>query len=123
MAATMLLLLAGVPQGLLDRADQANAAYTACLFANARDAHAANLSVEQLERRLSASCLDHERAVRQIGTKIFRLRDNPDPEGQARQLTGAARSMVIDSYRTLPEQQRALDELARICREVPDSCR
>jgi hypothetical protein len=121
--ATLLLLASDVPQALLDRSDEAAGAYVSCLFAVSRQAHAAGLSVESFEQRLAGSCLAEERMVRQIGNRILALRGKSNPGASTDALIGDMRRRVIADYRALPAQERALQDLERICQEKPEACR
>jgi len=121
--AILMLMESVVPQALLDRSDQANAAYTSCLFGVTRDANARHLAPEEFERRLTISCRHEERELQQLGSQIFTLRGDWTPDAKVEALIRNIRRQMVEDYRKLPEQERALEELARVCRQAPDSCR
>jgi len=53
----------------------------------------------------------------------FTLRGEPSPQSLAEELARDARRQVIESFRQLPDQERALEELGRTCQQNPESCR
>jgi hypothetical protein len=125
MLVTALLFIAAadVPQALLDRSDEASGAYISCLFGVMREANAAHASTDEFERRLAGSCTAEENLVRQLDTRIFTLRGNRNPAAKSEALIRQTRQGMVAQYRQLPEQERTLQELARLCREHPDGCR
>jgi hypothetical protein len=122
-AAALLIMAGAVPQALLERSDGASADYVACLFAASRAAQTRALSADAFERELARSCLAEERAVREAARRVFALRGDRSPQASADALTRETRSKMIDGYRRLPEQQRALEELELLCRQKPEACR
>jgi hypothetical protein len=119
----LILAAADVPQSLLDDGDAANLALTRCSFAAERSAHAAGLSVSAFEQKLGRDCAAEERRLRATSVRIFRARGSANPDAEAEDMIRAARQAMVDAYRRLPEQERVLDEMARMCREHPDACR
>ena len=55
-------------------ADQANAAYTRCLFASSREASAAQLSVSAFEARLETACDAEQAELERAAARIFASR-------------------------------------------------
>lgn len=122
-ALALAIAAADVPQSLLDEADATNLAYTQCAFAAERSAHEAGLSISAFEQKLASSCVAEERGLRAASARIFRARGNRDADAQAERLIRSSRQTMVDSFRRLPEQDRALEQLARMCREHPDACK
>lgn len=122
MIAALLLMAADVPRALLDRADAASGAYVGCLFGVTREAHSAGLPVDQFERRLASSCRAEEQAARQIDSRIFALRGDPNPAAKAAALAEETRRGMVANYRRLPDVERQLEQLAEICRQQPSAC-
>jgi len=123
MMVALFIMGAAVPQALLKRADEASGAYVSCLFGVSRQANAARLPVTEFERKLEASCQAEERLVTDLDRRIFTLRGEPSPQSLAEELARDARRQVIESFRQLPDQERALEELGRTCQQNPESCR
>ena len=98
-ALALLLAAQGVPQSLLDAADEANGAYVQCLFATSRAANTARLTVDEFERKLASSCTAEEAAAVRTGTAVLRHRGEPNAASSTRQLTQEARRSVVATYR------------------------
>ena len=116
------MLLAAQP-ALMERADEANLAFTSCLFAQSREAHAARLPLADFKRKLANACLDEERQMQRLAASIFAERGEPNPATAAKKLTSEARASVIATYESLPRIERQLDKLGEICRQQPEACR
>jgi hypothetical protein len=123
-AATLigLLMAANIPPALMARSDEAAAAYVQCLFGVVRQANAAHLSQSAFEQRFAASCHAEQSAQRALGLRILRLRGEPSPEASVDELDRQVRQGMIEDYRTLPEKQRALEQLEALCKAQPAAC-
>ena len=122
-ALALILAAAAVPQSLLDDGDAANLALTQCGFAAERAAHAAGLSVSAFERKLAGDCSAEERRLRATSVRIFRARGSSNPAAEAEDMIRLGRQAMIDAYRRLPEQERLLKEMQRMCRENHEGCK
>ena len=122
-ALALILAAAAVPQSLLDDGDAANLALTQCGFAAERSAHAAGLSASAFEQKLASDCAAEERRLRATSVRIFRARGSANPNADAEDTIRAGRQAMIDAYRKLPEQERLLKEMQRMCREKPEACK
>lgn len=118
-----LLWSAAVPAELMARADDANSAFVGCLFAYSREASAAGVSASGFEDRLAQHCASEQRELQDISVRIFRLRGDSDALGRAQRLARAARSGVAEQYRKSIALGPAIEEVAKICRARPESCR
>ena len=96
----LLIAVQPMPAELLGPADEANAAYVQCLFAESRAANAARLGVDEFERKLAGSCTAEEEAVVRTGIAILRLKGVANPAASARQQARDARRSVVETYRT-----------------------
>ncbi len=123
MLVAILMAAAPVPKALLSKADDANRDYVQCLFATSRAAHSANLSIDQFERKLAASCQAEERATQDASVSIFRFRGDPDPVTKAHRLSREARQGLVEDYRRYFEVEPELQRIAELCRTQPDACR
>ncbi|HWC56325.1 MAG TPA: hypothetical protein VG434_05085 [Sphingomicrobium sp.] len=119
----LLIAAADVPRAALDAADAANLALTQCGFATERSAHAAGLSVSAFEQKLTSDCAAEERRLRATSVRIFRARGSANPDVEAEEMIRAGRQAMVDAYRRLPEQERLLKEMERMCHEHPDACK
>src|SRR5690348_14681228 len=119
----LLIAAADVPRAALDAADAANLALTQCGFATERSAHAAGLSVSAFEQKLASDCAAEERRLRDTSVRIFRARGSSNPDAEAESMIRSGREAMVDAYRKLPEQERILKEMAKMCREHPDTCK
>jgi hypothetical protein len=117
-----LLMAAGIPADLLSRADAAGLAYVQCLYGTVRHANERGLSPGEFERKLSASCLEEERAHRALATSIFTLQGHSGAAAEAAGLDRETRRQILSDYTRLPEIQRNLEQLARICQANPSAC-
>lgn len=124
-AATLavLLIAADVPPSLMARSDEAAAAYLQCLFGVVRAANAAHLPQSAFERRFAASCRTEEQAQHALGVRVLGLRGERAPEQSAEALERQIRQGMIADYRTLPEKQRALEQIEALCKARPEQCR
>ena len=143
-----LTMAAQVPSSLMARSDEAAATYVPAadaakselftpmyllsaartyLAANqpavVRQANAAHLPQAAFEQRFAASCRAEEQAQHALGVRVLRLRGEPAPERSADALDRQIRQGMIDEYRTLPEKQRMLEQIAALCRANPQECR
>ena len=115
------MLLAAQP-ALIDQFDAANLAYSSCLSAQSREAHAARLPLADFKRKLSSACLAEERQMQKLATSILAERGEPNPAATAKQMVSESRASVIATYESLPRIERQLEKLREICREQPDAC-
>jgi len=122
-ALAAILAAIAVPQSLLNDGDAANLALTQCGFAAERSAHAAGLSVSAFEQKLARDCAAEERRLRATSVRIFRARGSANPAAEAEDMIRAEREAMVEAYRKLPEQERLLKEMERMCREHPDGCK
>jgi len=122
-AIALALAAADVPQSLLDEGDAASLALTQCGFAAERSAHAAGLSVSAFEQKLASDCTAEEHRLRSTSVRIFRTRGSSNPDAEAEGVIRAGRQAMVDAYRKLPEQERLLKEMHRMCRENPEACK
>lgn len=118
-----LLFAAEIPHALMARADEAGMAYVQCLYGVVRQSNAAGLSQSAFEQRLSVSCRQEESSHRALALRIVTLRGDAAPARKVELLERQMRQNMIDEYRTLPEKQRALEDLAALCKAHPDACR
>lgn len=119
----VLLFSAAVPADLMARADAANEAFVACLFATSREANATALSVAQFESRLATRCLAEQRATQTLGARIFSLRGGGDGVVKAQRLVREARRDAVEQYRRSIALGPMIEGVAEICRVRPESCR
>ncbi len=119
MIATLLLLAGSVGA----EAGDTGFAYTQCLFAGSRAAHHAGMSVSAFERSLAGACLSERRALERASTRLFSLRGEPDPSGQARSMSEEARRQVVETYRQTLELAPQLERTGEICPADPSQCR
>ena len=115
------MLLAAQP-ALMEKADEANLAFTSCLFAQSREAHAARLPLAEFKRKLANACLAEERQLQSAATRVMAKRGEPNPAVAAKKLTSEARASVIATYESLPRIERQLEKLGEICRQQPEAC-
>lgn len=113
-----LILLAGVSAA--SDADAANATFTQCLFATARKANAAHLSVSSFEAMLGQSCQAEQRELERATTRILAARGEADANRKAKRLGMDSRRMVVDSYR---QAQELGPQLVALCKAHPEQCR
>jgi len=99
------LLLSGqaVPQNMLATADKANAAYVQCLFATARAANEAHLSVDAFQGKLASACVAEQQEIVRATAAVLKRRGEAGPESKAEQLARDARSSVVETYRRTRE--------------------
>jgi hypothetical protein len=116
-----LILIAGV--SATSDADEANAAYTRCLFASSREASAAQLSVSAFEARLETACDAEQAELERAAARIFASRGEANASARAKRMTVDARRMVVDSYRRTQELEPKLRDVAALCKAHPDQCR
>ena len=116
-----LVLMAGVSAA--SNADAANEAYTQCLFASSREAHAAHLSVSAFEARLATACDAEQAELERALARILASRGEVSASARAKRLTVDARRMVVDSYRRTQELEPQLRALGALCKAHPDQCR
>jgi hypothetical protein len=115
------LILLAVASATSD-ADAANAAFTQCLFATARKANDAHLSVGGFEALLGRSCLAEQRELERATTRIFAGRGEADANGKAKRLGLDSRRMVVDSYRKARELEPQFKSVAALCKAHPEKC-
>jgi hypothetical protein len=46
-----------------------------------------------------------------------------NPDAEAEDMIRAGRQAMVDAYRRLPEQERLLKEMERMCHENPEACK
>lgn len=114
------LLLFAAPT---DEADAANMAFTTCLFATSRSAHAAHLSVGAFEQKLASTCWSEQHVLERAMATIFRRRGEPNPAASAHSLAEDSRRALVQDYRRVIELEPELRKLAELCRAHPDQCR
>ena len=112
------LLLFAAPT---DEADAANMAFTTCLFATSRSAHAAHLSVGAFEQKLASTCWSEQHVLERAMAIIFRRRG--EPAASAHSLAEDSRRALVQDYRRVIELEPELRKLAELCRAHPDQCR
>jgi len=123
MLAALLLVAGSAANAATVEAGDTGLAYTQCLFTSSRAAHQAGMSVSAFERSLAGACLSEQRALERASTRLFSLRGEPDPSGQARSMSEDARRQVVETYRQTLELAPQLERMGEICRADPSQCR
>jgi hypothetical protein len=117
-----LLLVAGSANAAAVEASDTGLAYTRCLFASSRAAAPGRLSLSAFQRSLAGACLSEQRALERDSMRLFSLRGEPDPSGQARGLSEDARRQVVETYRQMLELAPQFERMREICRADPSQC-
>ena len=118
-AIALLFAAADVPQSLLNAADDANLAYTQCMFATMRAANQAHVSASGFESRLRSNCSAEAERLSTVSARIFAARGHANPAAEADRMMEEDYRSSVEEYRQLPEKEKLIRDF---CKADPKDC-